>query len=102
MNKKIKKAKENYKNILINEIKELIKNSKHTNSMVIIGWCDYLHGKNLIQHIFTGAFIAMKGRILLVEKADSEASSNLFLDEVRDVEKIEEIYRLIEEKNERL
>jgi len=98
----IKKAKETYRKILIEEVKSLIKKTKHTNFMVTIGWCDYLYGKNLIQHIFTGACNTMNDRVLLVEKEDSEANSNLFLDEIEDVEKIEEIYRLIEEKNEKL
>lgn len=102
MKTEIKKAKENLISLMCEEAKAIINNSVKTNCYCKVGWVDYLHGKNLVQHIFIGAYIATSGRVLLVEKESSEASGNLYLDQVNDIEKIEWILKGLEENNERL
>jgi hypothetical protein len=102
MNTKIKEAKQNLINLMCEEAKQIINNSKKTNYMCSVGWVDYLHGKNAIQHIFKGAYITNTGRVLMVESNDSEASVNIHLDQVNDVEKIEWVLKGLKENNERL
>ena len=50
MNTKIKEAKQNLINLMCEEAKQIINNSKKTNCMCSVGWVDYLHGKNAINY----------------------------------------------------
>ncbi len=102
MKKQIIEAKKHLINLMCEEAKEIINNSKKTNCMCSVGWVDYLHGKNAIQHIFKGAYITSAGRVLMVESNDSEASVNIHLDQVTDVERIEWVLKGLKDNNERL
>lgn len=93
MNTKIKKAKEQLINLMCEETKNIIKNSKADYKICKIGWVDYLHGKNLIKHIFTHAYIAVGGAVVLVESDYSEASVNLKMNQVSDINKLEQILK---------
>lgn len=75
---------------LCEDVKDLIEDKPLKDTSNIM-WVDYLHGKGIIQHIFTGAYVTPKGRVLLVEHKDSEAAVNLFLDEIKSVDTIERI-----------
>ena len=102
MKTQIKEAKKHLINLMCEEAKEIINNSKKTNCMCSVGWVDYLHGKNAIQHVFKGAYITSVGRVLMVESNASEASVNIHLDQVTDVERIEWVLKGLKENNERL
>lgn len=100
MTLEIKEAKQHLKDLMCNEAKNIISNSNANYGICKIGWIDYLHGKNLVQHIFTSAYIGIDGNVILVESDDSEASTNLRMHQIKDIEKLELILKgLKDEKN---
>ena len=99
MTTEIKKAKENLINLMCEEAKSIIFNSNAEYGICKIGWVDYLHGKNLVQHIFTSAYISVSGSVVLVESDDSEASVNLKMNQVKDIEKLELILKGLKNNN---
>lgn len=81
-------AKKTLIKLMCDEAKRLIINQKSKLGVCNIGWVDYIT-PNLVQHEFVAAYIATSGRIILVEADDSEATTNIHMDEVEDIEKLE-------------
>lgn len=89
MEQKINKAKKHLIDLICEEAKNTIKKSKEKYGIAKIGWVDYLHGKNAVQHIFTSAYITVSGDVFLVESDDSEAAVNLKMKEVDSLDKLQ-------------
>lgn len=97
MTTEIQQAKKQLIDLMCKEAKRLINSHKSMYSK--IGWVDYIHGDNLDQYIFTCAYLSMDDEVILVEKENSEKKTNLKMNEVDDIEKLEWILKGLKEQN---
>jgi hypothetical protein len=90
MKTKVESAKQALIDAIIDEMYFVYNQLDHKKVYFKIGWIDYLP-KNLKQHIFTGIYEGIGGRLVLVEHENSEASVNLTVNEITSIDKLEEI-----------
>ena len=98
MTEELKKAKSDLIKMFCEEIKNVIATKQKVNYHYKIGWVDYITDA-LVQHEFVGIYILREDTLMLLESNESKSDTNLRIDEVTDIEKLEWILKGLHEHN---